>query len=270
MTPEGARPQPGRTVTVQGHRMALHEFARDRYLSPSLAHTGLFEPFQTEWVAGEVRPGDVVLDLGAHIGYYTLLFARLVGPAGRVIAFEPDPDNFRLLRHNVTLNGYQNVSLYPKAVSDRCGKAQLFLSPDNAGDHRLHAEGESRQSVDVEVVTLDSVLGSYSGPIDLIKMDVQGSEGAALAGMRTHLARRPRVKLLTEFWPYGLLKAGYDPARFLAELQGMGFRLYEISEERRGVWRVAAEQLVKTVAVDPDKFTNLLCVKAPLEPGPGG
>ncbi|SRR6266545_2940317 len=96
---------------VHGHRMVLHDPARDRFIAPSLLHAGCFKPFETELVMNEVRPGDVVVDVGAHIGYFTLLLAALVGPKSRVFAFEPDPDNFALLCRNVELNGSDPVLL---------------------------------------------------------------------------------------------------------------------------------------------------------------
>jgi len=253
---------PGRaTALVLGHRMQLHDFAADRFISPALARHGVFEPFQTEVMLNEVRPGDVVLDLGAHIGYCTLLLARLVGPSGRVVAFEPDPANFELLRRNVEGNGYRNVTLCPLAVSDRCGQARLYRSADNAGDHRLHASPEARPSVAVEAVSLDHVFRDYAGRVDLIKMDVQGSEGAALEGMRGLLGRLPRVKLLTEFWPAGLVRAGWSAERYLGQLQGQDFRLYAVDEERLGLGRVSAEQLLQGFPPGQERFTNLLCVK---------
>ena len=252
----------GPTANVLGHRMELHDFAADRYVSVPLARHGVIEPFETELVINEVRPGDTVIDLGAHIGYYTLLLARLVGPSGRVIAFEPDPANFELLQRNVEGNGYRNVTLCPLAVSDRCGRAQLYRSADNAGDHRLHASPEARASVLVETVSLDHFFRDYAGRVDLVKMDVQGSEGAALEGMRGLLSRLPRLKLLTEFWPAGLARAGWSAARYLGQLQGHGFRLYALHEERPGLWRVSADQLLRDFPPDQECFANLYCVKA--------
>lgn len=265
---EQASPFP--VVDVLGHRMAVHDPHRDRFITPSLARLGCFEPFQTELVANEVRPGDVAVDLGAHVGYYTLLLARLVGPAGRVYAFEPDPDNFARLRHNVALNGYANVELFNCAVGDRAGRVRLYRSASNAGDHRLAPAAEDRAGVDVEVVTVDAALGGRAGGVDFVKVDVQGSEGAALEGMAGVLGRSPRVKVVTEFWPYGLERAGYGAGRLLGRLAGLGFRGYEVDEAEALVRRAdAAQLLARYPAADEDAFTNLLCVKAPLG-GPVG
>lgn len=264
--PSAARP--AAVVNVLGHRMAVHDPARDRFITPSLIHTRCFEPFQTELVVNEVRPGDMAIDLGAHVGYYTLLLARLVGPAGRVLAFEPDPDNFALLAHNVALNGYANVELFNAGVSARPGRARLFRSPDNAGDHRLHdSPGDPRPGVDVAVVSLDDVFRDRAGGIDFVKVDVQGSEGAALEGMAGLLARCPRVKLLVEFWPAGLARSGYGAGRLLALLHGFGLRLYEVDEADFALRRADPRRLLDRYPPTGEGFTNLLCVKAPLGAG---
>lgn len=267
---------PGRTVTVDpatglplaevlGHRMVLHDPARDRFIAPSLLRAGCFEPFQTELVVNEVRPGDTALDLGAHVGYYTLLLARLVGPRGQVVAFEPDPDNFALLRRNVELNGYGNVELVNAAVSDRPGRCRLFRSADNAGDHRLHdSPGEPRPGVEVGVVTADDVLRGRADGVDFVKVDVQGSEGAALDGMAGVLARSPRVKMMVEFWPAGLARSGYGADRLSGRLASLGFRLYEVDEAALIVRRADPRELIARFPASGEGFTNLLCVKAPL------
>ena len=88
-------------AVVHGHKMFL-----DPKDSLRLSIFGVYEPFETDLVQHEVGEGDVVLDIGANIGYYTLIFARIVGEGGKVFAFEPDPDNFALLKKNVEASGY--------------------------------------------------------------------------------------------------------------------------------------------------------------------
>jgi len=116
----------------------------------------------------------VVVDIGANIGYYTLIFARLVGEQGRVFAFEPDPANFSLLAKNVAVNNYHNVELIQKAVSDQTGNARLYLSPKSTVDHRIYSSNDNRKFIDVEAVRLDDYFLDNNGKIDFIKMDIQG------------------------------------------------------------------------------------------------
>lgn len=104
-------------AVVQGHKMFL-----DSKDSLGLSLKGVHEEFETELVKRMIKRGDVVLDIGANIGYYTLIFAKIVGEDGKVFAFEPDPTNFALLKRNVEINGYKNILLVQKAVSNKSGK----------------------------------------------------------------------------------------------------------------------------------------------------
>jgi FkbM family methyltransferase len=222
---------------------------------------GNYEPFETELLKQHVRRGDVVLDVGANIGYYSLLFARLVGPEGKVFAFEPDPTNFGLLTRNVRRNGYANVVAVPAAVGDRTGKLRLYLCEDNRGDHRTYDSGDGRPSVEVDVVRLDDYLKDFERPVAFVKMDVQGSEPAALAGMDGLLRRNPRLKLATEFWPFGLHRSGSSAEGFLRALAGHGFALQVIDEAGQRVAPADWAELLRTYVVEKQNYTNLLCVR---------
>jgi FkbM family methyltransferase len=250
-------------VRVFGHWMMLHDFEKDKWISPYLAAGNLFEPFETEWMQNLVRASDTVLDVGAHIGFYTLLLARLVGPSGRVFSFEPDPSNFALLQQNVVLNSYANVSLYNFALSNRSGTVQLHLCSDNAGDHRIWQAPEARRSVAVPMVVLDDFLANTSSRIQLIKMDIQGAEGAALDGMKALIRRQPQITLITEFWPFGMRGCGTSTEDYLRLLVDLGFHLHLIDERRRQLTQVQPSQLLQLFDPTMDIFGNLICIKAP-------
>ena len=147
-----------------------------------------------------VRSGDVVVDIGAHRGVFTDRFARRVGPAGRVYAFEPNPDTWPVLRR--VTSGNAAVSLYPVGLSDEPATATLYR-PRREG-RRVDAMGsvtvprpgteDSYDSVSVRLERLDTVLGSVQSPIALIKIDVEGHEMAVLKGGETLLLRwRPTI-----------------------------------------------------------------------------
>ena len=127
-------------VEIDGHKLFL-----DPLDSLSLSIDGAYGKLETDLIKESVQQGDVVLDLGANIGYYTLIFARLVGPQGRVFAFEPDPENFRLLERNVKENHYTNVVAINKAVSNKTERLKLYLSDDNKADHRIYDSHDSRR-----------------------------------------------------------------------------------------------------------------------------
>ena len=113
----------------------------------------IYEPNQTKIVKKYVHEGDVVIDVGAHVGYYTLLMAQLVGKNGKVYSFEPDPVNFELLKKSVEINGFENVVLIQKAVSDTTEKIKLFLGDNDSAINRIYDAklGDAKKSIDVEI-----------------------------------------------------------------------------------------------------------------------
>jgi FkbM family methyltransferase len=107
-----------------------------------------WEPEMTEEFRRRVKPGMTLADIGANVGYYTILASRLVGPTGKVLAFEPDEDNLAYLRKNLAENGCGNVQVYPFAVGAKDGEADLHQCPTNPGAHSIAwtpAGGASRR-----------------------------------------------------------------------------------------------------------------------------
>lgn len=221
-----------------------------------------YEPYESKLVMGLLRPGDVAVDVGAMIGYYTVIFARYVGPSGRVLAFEPDPENHRLLTSNVAMNSYDHVVCHCAAVGAARGQATLWRAPANRGDNHLFPT-PGRSTVEVEVFALDDAV---VGAADLVKVDVQGYEGQVLAGMRSLIDRSPELALLIEFCPALLIAAGTEPASFVGDLRDHGFALFEVDGDARRVRGLDAEDLLRRVRPEfgdaREGYTNLLCVKA--------
>jgi len=242
---------------VQGHKMFLD--CKDSLL---LSVCGVYEPLETELVKEEVKKGDVVLDIGANIGYYTLIFAKLVGEEGKVYAFEPEPDNFALLKYNVEINGYQNVILVQKAVSNKSGEIRLYLCEDNKGDHRIYDSHDGRKFVEIEVIQLDDYFKNYNGRVDFIKIDIQGAEGGVIQGATLLLQKNPRnLKIATEFWPTGLKRFGTEPEEYLKLLLKHGFKLYHINERENKIKPTNITELLETYTPEKEGDTNLLCIR---------
>jgi len=246
-----------RNCEVQGHRMSLDE--KD---SLGLLWNGCYEPFETELVGCHIKKGDVVLDIGANIGYYTLLFARQVGETGRVFAFEPDPVNFALLKRNVQRNGYENVELIQKAVAARTESMHLYLNDENRGDHRVYDSHDGRPSISIEAVSLDDYFKDFDGRINFIKMDIQGSEEGALRGMAGLLRRHATVKLLTEFWPVGLHRYGAEAAEFLRMIEQQDFEIHHVNEGAKRLEPVDVHELTRVYTPEKENYTNLFCTRA--------
>jgi FkbM family methyltransferase len=226
--------------------------------SLGLGRTGTYEPFESELLCGLIRPGTAVVDVGANIGYYTLQFSRATGPRGRVFAIEPDPDNLRLLRHNLRTSGQRNVVVVAKALAGASGTCRLFLSAENRGDHRLYDSGDDRRSIEVEAVALDDLLEDHGDPIALVKLDIQGAEPLALAGMTRLLSRHPETWLATEYWPAGLVGAGSSAGAYLDALRNRSPVLLRIDERRRRIVPLDMTWLSETVTVERGNHTNFL------------
>jgi FkbM family methyltransferase len=208
-------------VDVGGFRLAGHSL--DRYIALWLRKAVRWEAAEVDSIQRLCPPGSLVVDIGANIGFYALAFARAVGPSGHVWAFEPDPRNFRSLATNIRLNVAANITPVMRAVSAESGEAQLYRSGANGGDCRLVPFAQAIAAEAVETTALDDFFPEPSARITLIKIDVQGAEGLALAGMSRILRTNRPITLVMEFWPYGLSSYGIEPAEVLRHLVDLGF-----------------------------------------------
>jgi len=243
-------------TNVQGSKMYIN--ASDVLTSLHLIMLGVWGKCQTELFKKMVKKGDVVVDLGASIGYFTLLAARLVGKEGKVYAFEPEPRNFLLLCKNIALNGYDNIVAIRKAVSDREGFAKLFLS-DDYGSHSLYKFDNAKTPIITETVTLDNFFRKEGYHVDIIKIDVEGAEMVAFLGMEKLIRENKKLKIFVEFSPYRIREAGYSPEEFLSKITEYGFKIYLI-DELSGHVRCVSTRALLNYAIK-HKLADLLLIK---------
>jgi len=224
----------------------------------NLAVNGVYEPEDTEFVRRVVKPGDVAFDIGANIGYYTLFLSRLVGPSGRVVAFEPAPDLLEILRGNVAYNRCAHVTVEPKAVTDRTGPLVLYMEAGRPEDNRIFAADDSaRSEVRIEGVALDEAPAVAGLSPSFIKMDIQGAEMQALRGMVGLLRASPRVCVLLEFWPYGIIKAGHEPLDLVDALNAAGLEVRRVMPDLR-LTAVDRARLVEECGIGIGLYINLV------------
>ncbi len=204
-----------------------------------------------------IEPGDLVIDIGANIGIFTGIAAQRTGPTGKVISFEPEPENAGYLQQMLTLNQLQNVRLESLGIADRKSTFRLYLSKENKGDHRLEPSEEARESIEISTVALDQYLHGELPRV--IKMDIQGAEGLAIQGMTETLRQMPEGAVMMEFWPYALRRAGCDPGTILEKFTASGFRGFEIDTIKDTVQ--AAEPTHLLAMETEDESANLLFLK---------
>jgi FkbM family methyltransferase len=208
-----------------------------------------------------IKPDMTVVDIGANVGYYTLIAGRLVGPKGRVFAFEPAPETFDLLSRCVATNRLDNVEAVQAAVAEKSGTAKLFLSPDPI-THSLYGKGELG-SVEVPMISLDSFLRGHGGRVDVVKIDVEGGELKVIEGMRETIRLSPGLKIFTELSAGWIERVGLTVEDFLRKLADFGLKSGVVNEADGSVNPAEAGSIHETLK-HADRV-NLLCV-----PDPGG
>jgi FkbM family methyltransferase len=181
-------------VLVRLPRFELLVDRHDAFIGEQLRRAHTYEPAVTEALTRLLREGSAFVDVGANIGYFTLLGSRLVGPQGSVVSIEPAPPNFELLMKNVRLNAAGNVECFSLVASDRSGPAKVkAFERRNSGSFHVADEG-----FDCEAVRLDALLNGRK--VDVIKIDVEGTEDRVLAGLQETL-RRWRPVIIFEYAP---------------------------------------------------------------------
>lgn len=232
----------GETIEISGSKMYV-----DVTKEPSISLRKTFESYAinqihekttTELFKKYVKEGNTVVDLGANIGYFSLLSSKLVGKSGRVFSFEPEPKNFKYLSKNIEINGYSQDSAFQKAVSDKNGKTKLYICSYDTGHHTInqhegiesysHGRKLEENFIEIDTITLDSFMEG-KGEVNFIKIDVEGAEMLALMGMDRVLRENKDIKLVIEFFPLLIEKMGNSPREFIDRLiKSYGFSMYVI------------------------------------------
>lgn len=244
-------------VSVNGQTFFAHTF--DRIIALLLLKNGMLEKREMDLVKKTVKKGWTVLDIGANIGYYSLLLSKLVGKSGKVIAFEPDKNNVNILRKNIKFNNIKNVKVVPAAVSDYTGAGSLFISDSHSGDHRIYRSlDEKRKTKKIKTIDLDSYFKSKE-KINFIKIDVQGAEELVFKGMKRLLERNKTTIILLEFWPEGLMKIGSSPRDFLKMIMDFGFTLRHINKRSGKIIKISIDECIEICKGSYD--TNLFLIR---------
>ncbi len=206
-----------------------------------------------------ITPGMKIVDIGAHIGYFSRIFSRLVGENGVVYCFEPDPENYVILEKNIA--ALRNTRCFQKAVADTDGSIDFYHVRNSTGCHSIIAPGTDARKTTVESVSVDALIAKkVLNKVDLIKMDIEGGEPIALRGMERLLRTSPHIKLITEFNAKSLAKGNVAPHEFLSQLESFGFSIYCITNDGLIPLRLTSEAELREYASVTGEI-NLYCKK---------
>ncbi len=242
-------------VEIDGFRVFL-----DKNDSLGLSMNKMHEKMEREIVINEIKEGSIVVDVGAHIGYYTLLFSKIVGEKGKVFSFEAEPTNFKILKRNIEYNDCKNVICVNKAVSNKSDKIKLYTSNNSSAGNRFFETNNSK-SIIIESITLDNYFKTFLDDIDFIKLDIQGAEPLAIEGMKSIIKNNKKLIIMQEWWPDGIKKLKRDPKNHLKELTDMGFKLIEVDELNEKINEISIEELIKKYPNEKIDDINLICKK---------
>lgn len=241
--------------TIDGNQLYID--LADKIISAKLLQYGFWEEGLTSLTKKLIKPGMVVLDIGAHVGYYSVLFSKLVGPKGKIFSFEPDPHNNLLLKSNIKLNNISNCVVEQLAASNEDGTLNLHLNSENLGAHSLALLGESKGSVAVKTISLDSYLRSRGEKrVDFMKIDIECWEDMALQGAKEILENNRNTLIVLEFYPSALKKLNKDPKAFLQTIRAKGFNIYTIHNNTGALSKKADDQAI--IDFCGKNLTNLL------------
>jgi len=235
----------GKVIEIQGSKMFINikdESHALRETFEGYVNNLIHEKATTDLFKRIVKKGDVVVDLGANIGYFTLLAAGIVGPSGKVFSFEPEPKNFSYLKKNIEINNYVWAKPFQKAVSDKDGKIKLYVCDYDTGHHTINRFGGIKdysrgrlveeKPIEIGSITLDSFFQGKEDSLDVIKMDIEGAEALALAGMDNILKKSKKIKMFIEFFPLLIKEMGSSPEEFIDKLlEDYGFSVFAVPDD---------------------------------------
>lgn len=224
----------------------------DQVISRRIKKKGFYDRKGSQIIQSTLKKNDIIVNIGAHIGYFSLMAALKVGNGGHVFAFEPAPVNFHLLLKNIKLNKFKNITAIRLAILDKKKKTNLYFSDTNTGDHRVFNSGDHRKYIEVDAVSLDEFFDKRNKNINFIKIDVQGSEIKVLEGMK-EILKKKNLKMYVEFWPYGLTMNGDNPKQLLDLLLENGFKIVSPV--------IKIRDLLNKYTLENRRFENLFCIK---------
>ena len=244
---------------------SFHFPVGDNVIAPYIQSHGIWEPCEHEWLLQNVKNQNNCLNVGANVGYFTILMAILVGESGFVSALEPNKVLLPFLQKNIDIRALKNVRVYPYAAGSEQQKARFYINRRNYGDGRMFDPrittgggdwqkfGFDRvpQKTKVQMVRVDDL---HLEDIDIVLIDTQGFDHLVLRGMTKTIQKHP-PKILTEFVPQWIEDLGENPVEVIKEYKSWGFKVE--STDLPDLNHLNEEDFIKGILGSESFFTNL-------------
>ena len=241
--------------------------AEDTVMSASIEQTGSWDKNMGDWLRSEISPGDFCVNVGANVGYFSLLMSRLVGSEGRVVAIEPRSDLVFLLKENLKAADAKNVEVHQVAATSKRQRLTLFINPKNAGDNRMfdprktngggshtaHGFAQRPKRTNVRGLPVDEILEGRL--VDFCLIDTQGWDHEVIRGMKGSLSQKLPL-MVVEFVPQWLEDLGEDPLDVLSEYESLGYRLSILQDS--GALERTPREILSWVRDDSGYFCDVI------------
>ncbi len=244
---------------------SFHFPVGDNVIAPYIRSRGIWEPSEHKWLQQNVESQNSCLNVGANVGYFTILMSILAGESGSVTALEPNKELLPYLRENIESRSIKNVKIYPYAAGNERKKARFYINRENYGDGRMFdprlttGGGDWRtfgfdqipHKTKVQMIRIDDL---HLENIDIALIDTQGFDHMVLRGMLETIKRHP-PKILTEFIPQWIQDLGENPAEVLKEYKSWGFKVE--STDLPELNHLGEVDFIKGILRSKSFFTNL-------------
>jgi FkbM family methyltransferase len=247
-------------VIIRGVKVYYNSM--DRMVAAYLWKFGWLEGYEMSLFHSCLKPGQIMLDIGANMGVYSLTASNIIGDAGKIIAFEPDDDNFKVLKKNILKNEFKNIDPVPYAVSDK--EETIFFETHslNSGNHQIRKEKTEHGQTSIQAICLDNFLPENQ-KVDIIKIDIQGAEFYAFLGMKKLLSNNPNVIIFSEYWTTGLRNLGIEPSLYINLLKSFDFYIYKIDNKNRKLIKLSYDEIKNNPEYEKN-YLNFILTKGDL------
>ena len=240
---------PGGITVIHTEKFIFGVPSEEWRLASYLGNGGVLEPGTEEYFCSLAKRDMNIVDVGANIGVYTL---HALAAGCNVYSYEPTPKVYKILKDNIGINGFEptgRAHTYNVAVSDVDGEVEFNIF-DTSGHNSMFSEGESYDVIHVKTVCLDNHLSDLKR-VHIVKIDVEGAEALVLQGMKNIIAMNPDIKIIMEFAPSNLKRAGTEPEGLISMIRAMGLGIAVIDEDSRQIrTHVTDEELCKVYSVN--------------------